>query len=218
MHTYPFTAAAILASTVAVGAACAPEQGTCAENTDCPFGQVCSTDGQCVLVGGGAAIERRRGVGEQANDAMGAADEAWVADDIVTITGTGRFEGTIGGAPVDDATVYVDLSSMGTFATFVKPDAPSTFMLLKTASDLTTPGRRTVSTNLDAELVQACNYDGATYDEWFPSYEVEVSPPREATADDPIIAEDTVTTVVDVTVAVVGEGSDVSVTFALPVL
>jgi hypothetical protein len=215
MQTRSTTAALLLTTTVSLTltltVACAPAPGTCADPVDCAFGQVCSDEGLCVGASGGDLRPRDGGIDvdmANASPLMGGL--------VSRHSSTGRFTGRIGGAELDVANVQVEVYAAGITVMFKKPEATSTFLVVQSSEAFASPGTRTVTTGLDTEVAQACNYDTAAYDEWFPTFEVVVSPPRDVTADDAIIAEDQPTTVVDVKVAVAGEGSDVGVDFVLP--
>lgn len=208
-------AMAMATMTMTMALACEPE-GACAADVDCAFGQMCGVEGLCVYASVGTAPDGWTPVavaGDPMLDAGGGSE----GGSSPAFSTTGVFDGTIGGAPVDEADVVGWSGSSGLGLTLTAAGRPSTFLVVQLpVSAFTTPGTSVRVTDGFETWAQACNYDSSSYDESFVDLVVEVSPPRASTPEDQIIAEDKPDEVIDVVVSVDGAGSTVTGAFTMP--
>jgi hypothetical protein len=209
-----------MAATMAMTTACAPE-GACADDMDCAFGQMCGVEGQCVIAPTNVAPGAFAG-GVAGDPLMGRDTGSWspLGEPVGAFSTTGVFDGTIGGASVQEAAVDAVVYTGGVSTTLLAAGLSSTFLMVDLPVEvLTRPGTSTYAADWTSSIwAQACNYDTSSYDESFVEVVVDVSPPRAPGPGDQIVAEDTPVAVVDVIVAVDGEGSTVSGAFTMPAL
>lgn len=196
---------ALLAATLG----CAPEDGTCNADSDCPFGQMCVED-----VCGAAGVGFGAG-GIGAIGGGGGSSQALVGNV------TASLVGVIGGSDVQATSGTVSLDASRVTLQIADDRFNSTFLIVSSlpSAVFAVPGRQTITAGgLDEGYSQACNYDTGAYDEFFNEFVIDVGAPR-----DPVEGETGATgvgsggsievlapgRVVDVGVTVAGQGSSV---------
>jgi len=205
---------ALLAATLG----CAPDDGACEANTDCPFGQMCF-EGTCAIGGGSGA---GGGGGGFFGDGGGTTQG-------MTGNVSATLDGVIGGTTVTATTGLASVGDRDVMLQIVDARFTSTFLIAAALpiSLFAVPGRQTIGTGgLDGSYSQACNYDAGAYDEFFNEFIIDVGAPRDPAETDTGTGEDgsggsfEVLTppgpVIDVTISVNGEGSRVVGTAAIP--
>ena len=217
-HTRGF-AVLLGGATLAAIVGCAPDDGVCEADIDCPFGQMCF-EGTCGIAGGSS------GGGSGGGGGGGMFGDGGGSTQSITGNVSAALDGVIGGTEVRSTrgTVTVDFGRV----TLLVPDDrfASTFLIVSAlpASALAVPGRQTIwADGLDGSYSQACNYDtGAGYDEFFSGFVIDVGAPR-----DPVDGETgtngggsievlTPGPVIDVSITVAGEGSNVTGSAVVP--
>ena len=175
---------ALLAATLG----CAPEDGACEADVDCPFGQVCM-EGVCAnanrgAFGGGGAF------GGDAFDGGGGSSSQGLLANVAA-----SLEGSIGGTEVRSTmgTVTLDFGRV----TLLIPDDrfASTFLFVAALppSVFSVEGRQTIRIGgLDEGYSQACNYDTGGYDEFFNEFIIDVGAPRDPVPGDTVTSEGSV--------------------------
>ena len=223
MHKTMAMAMAMATVAIMTTTACDPE-GSCNVDTDCAFGQMCGVEGVCVYASVGAGPGGLQGPPPEApgplEDPMNGMDGGDFSGNASPLfSTTGSFDGTIGPTEVGTAEVVAWGAGSALSLSLVAVGMPSTFLAVQLpVSAFAVPGTTVRHSNMSDTWIQACNYDTAVYDESFPEFVIDVSPPRAAEPGDQIIAEDQPEEVIDVVISVDGEGSIVSGTFTMPML
>ncbi len=224
-HTLGFAvliSGAMLASTVG----CAPDDGVCEADTDCPFGQMC-VEGTCAIGSGGRGAGVNGGGGGGGGDGM--FGDGGGSTQGITGNVSATLDGVIGGTTVMATGGVAIVSDRDVMLQIFDSRFTSTFLVAAALpiSLLAVPGQQTIGAGgLDGSYSQACNYDtGAGYDEFFNEFVIDVGAPR-----DPVDGETGTTgtggggsievltpgPVIDVSITVAGEGSSVTGTAVVP--
>jgi hypothetical protein len=220
-HTRAFVvlvSGALLAATLG----CAPEDGTCDVDVDCPFGQVCM-EGVCAnanggAFGGGGAVGGGAFGGAAFDGGGGSSSQGLLANVPASL------EGSIGGTEVRSTMGTVTLD-FGRVTLHIPDDRfASTFLFVAALppSVFSVQGRQTIRVGgLDEGYSQACNYDTGGYDEFFNEFIIDVGAPRDPVPGDEEKEEEEEEelvpgSVIDVSITVAGEGSNVVGTAVVP--
>ena len=239
-HTPAFVvlvSGALLAATLG----CAPEDGACEADVDCPIGKVCM-EGVCAIAnrgafgGGGASGGGAFGgdaFGGDAFDGGGGSSSQGLLANVPA-----SLEGSIGGTEVRSTMGTVTLD-FGRVSLHIPDDRfASTFLFVAALppSVFLVEGRQTIRIGgLDEGYSQACNYDTGGYDEFFTEFIIDVGAPRDPVPGDTVTSEGSVEEedddeedeedeeevlvpgpVIDVSVTVAGGGSQVVGTAVVP--